>query len=52
MEAREAREKLAETAASELKTRYLALAAQVHPHFLFNTLNTISATLPPGFIHV
>lgn len=47
-EKRAAERKLAEVAQAELRTQYMALASQVHPHFLFNTLNTISGLIMEG----
>jgi len=48
IDAQEARLKLALATASDAKARYHALAAQVHPHFLFNALNTVSALILDG----
>ncbi|MDC7694263.1 histidine kinase [Asticcacaulis sp. DXS10W] len=47
-DAQEARLKLAEVSAAEFKGRYEALASQIHPHFLFNALNTVSALILDG----
>jgi len=45
---REAERRLAEATQAELKARYLTLASQVHPHFLFNTLNAVSGLIIEG----
>lgn len=47
-DAQAAQLKLAEVTAAEFKGRYQALAAQIHPHFLFNALNTVSALILDG----
>ncbi len=47
-ERREAERRLAEATQAELKARYMTLASQVHPHFLFNTLNAVSGLIIEG----